>query len=63
MIQPSAEEIEDLLVAYALDLLDADELARVQELLAARPELRQRLAELRSAADTMPYALPVSAPP
>jgi anti-sigma-K factor RskA len=63
MTQLSAEEIDDLLVAYAFGLLDADELAQVQELLDARPELRQALADLRAAADTMPYALPVGQPP
>jgi anti-sigma-K factor RskA len=63
MTELSAEEIDDLLVAYALGLLDADELARVQDLLAVRPELREQLAQLRATADVLPYALPASQPP
>jgi anti-sigma-K factor RskA len=48
----------DLLVAYALDTLDAAEAERVSQMLAERPELRATVAELRAALDTLPYALP-----
>ncbi|WP_298490169.1 anti-sigma factor [uncultured Chloroflexus sp.] len=51
------DEIVDLLAAYALDALAPSERARVQRLLAERPELYQTLTELRAAADLLPYGL------
>ncbi|OAN43197.1 hypothetical protein A6A03_18600 [Chloroflexus islandicus] len=51
------EEITNLLVAYALDALDPAERARVQRLLAERPELQQTLTELRASANLLPYGL------
>lgn len=60
--QPT-DDITDLLVAYALDALEPEELERVGRLLDERPELRQTLAELRATAGLLPYGLPESAPP
>ena len=57
-----SDETEDMLVAYALGALEPDEMARVAELLAARPELRAALAELRAAADLLPRALDAEPP-
>jgi anti-sigma-K factor RskA len=57
------DDILDLLTAYALDALDPDEVARVSALLAAQPELRTTLAELRATADMLPYGLPEATPP
>lgn len=51
------EETLDLLTAYALGALEQEEMIRVSELLREQPELRSILAELRAAADMMPYAL------
>jgi anti-sigma-K factor RskA len=55
---PHSDDEMDLLVAYALDSLDAAEAERVSRMLAERPELRATVAELRAALDTLPYALP-----
>jgi anti-sigma-K factor RskA len=62
MSTPSDEEL-NLLIAYALDTLDPEEAAQVDQLLAARPELRATVAELRATLDKLPYALPEPAPP
>lgn len=52
-----SDEIVDLLTAYALDALEPAERAKVQQLLSERPELQKILAELRAAADLLPFAL------
>ncbi|HEU5090203.1 MAG TPA: anti-sigma factor [Roseiflexaceae bacterium] len=52
----------DLLAAYALDILDNEELLRAQALLREHPELHSMVAELRAAADTLPLALPEAEP-
>jgi anti-sigma-K factor RskA len=57
------DDILDLLTAYALGTIEPDELAHVSQLLAQRPELRTLLAELREAANALPYALPEATPP
>jgi anti-sigma factor RsiW len=57
-----SEEQLDLLTAYALGALEPEEMARVGALLQERPELQTILAELRAAADLMPYALDASPP-
>ncbi|HWQ14271.1 MAG TPA: anti-sigma factor [Roseiflexaceae bacterium] len=57
MTTPSNDEM-DLLIAYALDTLEPDEVARVTRLLAERPELHATVAELRATLDKLPYALP-----
>jgi anti-sigma-K factor RskA len=63
MTSLSDDDIMDLLAAYALGALDQDEIAQVSALLVQRPELRATLAELRAAADQLPYALPEATPP
>jgi anti-sigma-K factor RskA len=61
--QPTLSEThEDLLLAYALGVLSADEMQQLSVLLKERPELRKELAEMRQVADVLPYALPDSAP-
>jgi anti-sigma-K factor RskA len=59
----SDDNMLDLLTAYALGVLEAEEIAQVSALLAERPELRALLAELRATADHLPYALPEATPP
>lgn len=56
------DDIMDTLAAYALGALTPDEIARVEALLAAQPELRAQLAELRATADALPYGLPDAQP-
>ncbi len=53
----SPDELIELLSAYALDALEPAERMQVQRLLVEQPELQQILAELRAAADLLPYAL------
>jgi anti-sigma-K factor RskA len=60
--QPT-DDITDLLVAYALDALEPEEMARVGALLAERPDLQALLDELRATAGLLPYGLPAAAPP
>lgn len=62
MTTPS-DNIMELLTAYALDALEPEETIQVIQLLQAQPELRSTLAELRAAADVLPYALPEAEPP
>jgi anti-sigma-K factor RskA len=57
------DDILDLLTAYALGAIEPDEIARVSALLDEQPELRATLAELRAAADMLPYGLPEANPP
>ncbi len=57
------DDILDLLTAYALGAIEPDEIARVSALLDEQPELRTTLAELRAAADMLPYGLPEANPP
>jgi anti-sigma-K factor RskA len=57
------DDILDLLTAYALGAIAPDEIARVSALLDEQPELRTTLAELRAAADMLPYGLPEANPP
>ena len=57
------DDILDLLTAYALGVIEPDEIARVSALLDAQPELRATLAELRATADMLPYGLPQANPP
>ena len=57
------DDIQDLLAAYALDVLEPEEIARLRALLEERPELRGILDELRSTADKLPYGLPEATPP
>jgi anti-sigma-K factor RskA len=60
--QPT-DDITDLLVAYALDALEPEEMARVGALLTERPDLRELLDELQATAGLLPYGLPAAAPP
>lgn len=62
MITPS-DNIMELLTAYALDALEPEETIQVVQLLQSQPELHSTLAELRAAADALPYALPEAEPP
>jgi anti-sigma-K factor RskA len=57
------DDILDLLTAYALGAIAPDEIARANALLEEQPELRATLAELRAAADMLPYGLPEAEPP
>jgi anti-sigma-K factor RskA len=57
------DDILDLLTAYALGVIEPDEIARVSALLDAQPELRVTLAELRATADMLPYGLAQANPP
>ena len=57
------DDILDLLTAYALGAITPDEITRVSTLLVDQPELRATLAELRAAADMLPYGLPEASPP
>jgi anti-sigma-K factor RskA len=57
------DDILDLLTAYALGVIEPDEIARVSALLDAQPELRATLAELRATADLLPFGLPEASPP
>lgn len=57
------DDILDLLTAYALGVIEPDEIARVSALLVEQPELRTTLAELRATADMLPYGLPETSPP
>ena len=57
------DDILDLLTAYALGVIEPDEIARVSALLDAQPELRATLAELRATADMLPFGLPEARPP
>ena len=57
------DDILDLLTAYALGVIEPDEIARVSALLDEQPELRATLAELRATADMLPYGLPQANPP
>jgi anti-sigma-K factor RskA len=57
------EEITDLVVAYALNALEPEEMERVGALLAQRPDLRALLAELQATASLLPYGLPEATPP
>lgn len=63
MQEQPPDDITDLLVAYALDALEPEELERVSRLLDEQPELRKTLAELRATAGLLPYGLPESVPP
>ena len=62
MTVPS-DDILDLLVAYALDALEPEEVARVIAWLEEDRELRNTLAELRATANRLPYALADASPP
>src|SRR5262245_53832820 len=57
------DDILDLLTAYALGVLEPDEIPRVSALLEEQPELRATLAELRATADMLPFGLPEASPP
>src|SRR5215212_1764962 len=57
------DDILDLLTAYALGVIEPDEIARVSALLDEQPELRATLAELRATADMLPFGLPEASPP
>jgi anti-sigma-K factor RskA len=57
------DDILDLLTAYALGVIEPDEIARVSVLLEEQPELRATLAELRATADMLPFGLPEASPP
>jgi hypothetical protein len=50
------EEIEDLLPAYALDAVDDDERAAIEEYLAGSPAARETIAGLQSAASMLAHA-------
>lgn len=63
MQQLSSEDISDLLVAYALDALEPEDIERVHALLQERPALRAELAELQAVVEQLPYGLPESPPP
>ena len=57
------DDILELLTAYALGVIEPDQIARVSALLDEQPELRAVLAELRATADLLPYGLPEAEPP
>ena len=57
------DDILDLLTAYALGVIEPEEIARVSALLDEQPELRATLAELRATADMLPYGLPEASQP
>lgn len=57
------ETIVELLPAYALGALDPDELGFVEEYLAAHPEARDEVAELRETLGLLAFAAPPLAPP
>lgn len=57
------DEIDDLLVAYALDALEPAEHERVRRLLLERPELQATLDDLRATVGKLPYGLAPAAPP
>jgi anti-sigma-K factor RskA len=59
--QPTEDEL-DLLVAYALDIIEPEEMVRVLNLLEIQPSLSMLLAELRATSAFLPYGLPDGAP-
>jgi anti-sigma-K factor RskA len=56
------DDILDLLTAYALGVLEPEEIARVSELLEQHPEWRPTLDELRATVGLLPYGLPGAEP-
>lgn len=59
----SPDDILDLLAAYALGALEADEISSVHALLREHPELHATLAELQATSAALPYGLPDASPP
>jgi anti-sigma-K factor RskA len=57
------ETIEDLLPAYALGALDPEDYVRVEGYLAAHPEARQQVEELRETLSVLALSAPPLAPP
>jgi anti-sigma-K factor RskA len=57
------ESIADLLPAYALGALDPEDFVRVEGYLAAHPEARQEVEELREALGALALSAPPLAPP
>lgn len=62
MTAPS-NNVMELLTAYALNVLEPEEVPDVLRLLNEQPALQRTLAELRATADMLPYALPEAEPP
>jgi anti-sigma-K factor RskA len=57
-----SDSADDLLIAYALGVLEPNRTGEVLALLQAQPALRERLAELRQAVSVLPYGLAVAEP-
>lgn len=62
MTAPS-NNVMDLLTAYALNVLEPEEVPEVLRLLEEQPTLHRTLADLRETVDLLPYALPEAEPP
>lgn len=62
MTYQTTEEDIDLLVAYALDALEPEEVHRATALLERYPSLHALFRELRATTDALPYALPLGSP-
>lgn len=58
-----SQETTDLLVAYALDALEPEELERVGRVLDEQPDLSTLLSDLRATSGMLAYGLPLSEPP
>ena len=58
-----SDDTLDLLVGYALGILEPAEIEQTNRLLAERPELRTTLASLRSTVERLPLGLPETTPP
>jgi anti-sigma-K factor RskA len=61
-IDPRDEDIPSLFGAYALDALPEEDVAAVEEYLAAHPEAEQEVAMLKDAAATLPYSVDAATP-
>jgi anti-sigma-K factor RskA len=62
-MNPSNEQSDDLLGAYALGALDQADRAAVEALLAASPEHQEELRQLRETVALLPYAAEPTTPP
>lgn len=60
---PEFENIEELLAGYVLGNLDRQELTWLNERLKSDPELKERIAQLETTLNLMPYGLAEDIPP